>query len=307
MIRDNQRKKGLTLGFYLPDIIPGPASYSEFENLIDQKIDLLSFYWSWGLGKSVTPFTWIRAILAENKIPLVTWEPWVIPPDDESPASSIVDTNFSLSRIIQGCFDDYILFWARRLKPIEGQIFLRPMHEMNGNWYPWCGMTNGNEPRQFILAWKHLRHLFDDEGLTHVKWVWSPYVFSVPDTVENEIQHYYPGDSCVDWIGLDGYNWGVSREWSHWQTFEEVFEAAYRMVTQLTEKPVMIAETGCAESGGSKAIWISDALASIRENHRRILAVTWFNANKECDWRIESSQASLSSFKKNWPKTERRV
>ena len=305
MVSNNRETKELALGMYLPDVIPGVGSYAAFENLLATKISLISFYWSWGLGNSETPFGWTRAILDENKSPLITWEPWVIPPDFNNPASSISDKTYKLSSIIDGRFDNYIRFWAKGLKTIEGEILLRPMHEMNGNWYPWCGVTNGNRPEEFVLAWRHLRHVLTEEGLSHVKWVWCPYALSVPRTSENEISCYYPGDRYVDWMALDGYNWGDTRDWSCWQTFDEVFAAAYRIVADLNTKPIMIAEMGCAESGGSKAKWIRDTLASIQEGYPRLRAVTWFNANKECDWRIESSETSLSSFRAGWSRKER--
>jgi beta-mannanase len=177
---------------------------------------------------------------------------------------------------------------------------------MNGNWYPWCGTVNDNRPQEFILAWKHLYGLFARERLDHVKWVWSPYALSVPTTAANEMECYYPGDEYVDWIGLDGYNWGDTREWSRWQTFESVFGCAYRAVTRMSAKPIMIPEMGCAESGGSKATWIRDAVLSIREAYPRLGAVTWFNVNKECDWRVESSDESLSSFRENWRSKSKR-
>ena len=65
---------------------------------------------------------------------------------------------------------------------------------------------------------------------------------------------YFPGTEEVDWVGLDGYNWGTNREWSGWQSFREIFSEAYDLLTQLApEKPFMIAEVGCAEEGGDKA------------------------------------------------------
>jgi hypothetical protein len=65
-------------------------------------------------------------------------------------------------------------------------------------------------------------------------------------------------------------------------------------------KPIMIAEVGCAEEGGNKDVWIEEAFKALKDRFVRIRALVWFNVIKECDWRIESSQKSLTSFRKNW-------
>jgi hypothetical protein len=60
----------------------------------------------------------------------------------------------------------------------------------------------------------------------------------------------------------------------------------------------MIAEIGCAEAGGNKATWIQEAFRALSEIYRRVEVVVWFNINKECDWRIDSSPEALNAFRK---------
>jgi hypothetical protein len=66
----------------------------------------------------------------------------------------------------------------------------------------------------------------------------------------------------------------------------------------LGDQPVMIAEFASAESGGNKSAWLSDAFAKIKSGYPRMKAVTWFNTNKETDWRVNSSDATLEGFRK---------
>jgi beta-mannanase len=40
-----------------------------------------------------------------------------------------------------------------------------------------------------------------------VRWVWSPYVSCGNCTAFEKV---YPGDAYVDWVALDGYNWGTA-------------------------------------------------------------------------------------------------
>ena len=243
-------------------------------------------------------------LLKSGFIPMITWEPWRWPQRMEGGRRPEDQPDFSLAMILKGKYDDHIRNWARDLKQISGPIFLRPMHEMNGNWYPWCGRVNGNRPEEYIKVWRHIRSIFNETGNDRVMWVWSPYAHSVPDESGNEIWRYYPGPKGVDWLALDGYNWGETQGWSTWQSFEEVFGKGYDRLAQLSaDKPIMLAEVGCAEEGGDKGKWIEESFGMLGNKFSRIKALVWFNINKECDWRVESSLKSLKGFRKgltNW-------
>jgi beta-mannanase len=170
------------------------------------------------------------------------------------------------------------------------------MHEMNGNWYPWCGTVNKNTPPDFIKAWKHLQAVFYQAGTHRLEWVWCPYCQSYPTHLKNKIETYFPGDDALDWVGLDGYNWGTTQKWSSWQGFDELFAPGYSMFNNLSKKPVMIAETACTEQGGDKAQWIKEAFQALKDQFPRIAMLIWFDILKECDWQILSSQESLKAF-----------
>jgi mannan endo-1,4-beta-mannosidase len=68
-------------------------------------------------------------------------------------------------------------------------------------------------------------------------------------------------------------------------------------VTTISKCPVIIGETACAETGGSKGQWITDAFKKIISDFPRIEALVWFDIKKECDWRIGSSDESLKAFR----------
>jgi beta-mannanase len=283
------------MGLYMPDgFIEASRRALEQQLFLERKFHVLSFYVAWGPGNGRPDLEGIEEVLRSGFVPMITWEPWQLPgsgrPEDQP--------EFSLSSILSGKYDDYIWNWALDLKKLRAPIFFRPMHEMNGNWYPWCGSVNGNKPKECVDAWCHIRSIFRRANNDRLVWVWSPYARSVPDEPDNEIRHHFPGTEEVDWVGLDGYNWGTNKEWSGWQSFRDVFEDGYRRVAQLApDKPFMIAEVGCAEEGGSKPRWIREAFEALRGRFSRIKIMVWFNINKECDWRIESSQESVTSFR----------
>ena len=57
--------------------------------------------------------------------------------------------------------------------------------------------------------------------------------------------------------GLDGYNGGTMLPWGGWLSVEQIFGPSLTVIRALaSQKPIMIAETGCVEGGGDKAAWI---------------------------------------------------
>ena len=77
-----------------------------------------------------------------------------------------------------------------------------------------------------------------------------------------------------------------------------VFGPSYDELAAMTDKPMMIAETASAESGGDKAAWIKKGLLEdVPSRLPRVRAVVWFHENKEADWRIDSSAGSLAAYK----------
>jgi len=102
----------------------------------------------------------------------------------------------------------------------------------------------------------------------------------------------------VDSIGLDGYNWGTSQSWgSWWQHPGEIFDATLTRVHAMTTKPVTITETASSELGGSNAAWITELFAWL-DDHPEVQGLTWFDYDKETDWRVRSSQSATDAYKK---------
>lgn len=125
-------------------------------------------------------------------------------------------------------------------------------------------------------------------GATNVKFGWTMNSVSVPNTTENSIDKFYPGDSVVDIIGIDGFNFG-----NPWLTYTQIFDSALNTVYKYN-KPIILTSMACAE-GAKKPAWIADAINQIRLNSK-ITGFIWFNENKERDWRIWSDASSLATF-----------
>jgi hypothetical protein len=109
----------------------------------------------------------------------------------------------------------------------------------------------------------------------------------------------YPGDEYVDWTCLDGFNWGVRHGSPGWLSFNQVFRKTYRQVVRLApSKPMIIAETGSSEKGGSKAAWIKNALNVIPHHYKKIRGLIWFDVNdRGTGWPIETSRKARRAFR----------
>ncbi len=261
---------------------------NKLETDASKKASIIMFYQAWGLTGSAQDFqtAWMNQIRANGSIPMETWEPWDY-------TAGVNQPGYSLSSIATGKYDTYITKFALAAKAWNHPFFLRFAHEMNGRWYPWDEQANGNKPGQYVTAWQHVHNIFTANGANNVTWVWSPNVEYPGSTPMSQL---YPGDSQVDWIALDGYNWGTTNGYG-WQTFTSVFGSSYNTITAITNKPLLVAETAASEQGGNKAQWITNSLTKEIFTFPRIRGFIWFNENKEADWRIESSNAALNAFK----------
>jgi Glycosyl hydrolase family 26 len=192
-----------------------------------------------------------------------------------------------------GSQDGLIAAAADALARYRRPVFLRWAWEMNGDWFDWGGPKNGNNPAGYIAAWRHLHDIFVAHGATNVAWVWGPNAGSVPAASWNDMARYYPGDQYVDWVGVSGYLMGR-------ETPDSLFDGIVRNYG--SRKPVMLAETGAVEKGGSvKADWI-DQLARWVVGHPSVAAVVWFDTDNDKgtgkNWRIDSTPAALAAYQR---------
>jgi hypothetical protein len=264
----------------------GPSDLTRldrFERAAGKRAGLVNVYQAFGRTK-FDPAV-LELISARGSLPMVTWEPW-------NPTQGIEQPAFSLRRIRGGAFDAYVARWAAAAAAWGRPLVLRFAPEMNGDWNPWSTGVNGNRASEYVAAWRHVHSLFRRKGADNVAWVWSP---NVVYRGSSPLAGLYPGDRYVDWVGLDGYNWGRSRPGRQWQGFDGVFGESLRLVRRLTRKPLMLSEVASSEVGGNKAAWIAEFFAGLRANPD-VLAFVWFDYDKETDWRIDSSVRSRRAF-----------
>jgi hypothetical protein len=222
------------------------------------------------------PATW-----AEGSVPMVSWMPWI--GNDKT-----VDYD---AQIASGQYDAYLADWAGRMKQFlagpdsaygnddDRRAYVRFAHEGNGNWYPYSPAYGGASATSYVAMWRHVHDVVTAGGLdsTRLSWVWSMY----NDTAYPgpAVADLYPGDAYVDWVGIDGYNWGNLHEPAEtWETPAEVFGAMTTAIRRITTKPLSVDEVGATTSGrtvSDKAAWITQYFDWAAANDVRM--TMWFN------------------------------
>lgn len=245
-----------------------------FESEVGRKTDMHAIFIGW---YEPFPMRYAPSVRDQGKTLVLFWEQYDV----------------TLDEIINGSSDDYIDKFARGARAYRGPIMLVPFHEMNGNWAPWSGTLPGNSPAKLIAAWKHIHDRFN--GINNVKFAWNVNNGSQPNTPENAIKNYYPGNRYVDYVTVDGFNDG-----NPWLTWSQLFDDVLSELAQY-HKPIYILSMASAP-GPQKAEWIKDALSVEIPKHHELAGWIWFNQNKEANWLINSDPASLEAFKKGIPK-----
>ena len=98
---------------------------------------------------------------------------------------------------------------------------------------------------------------------------------------------WWPGNSYVNWVGIDGYFTNSS------SVFASVFGPTIVYVRTLTHDPILITETS-ATPVASQPAKIADLFAGIRLYG--LLGFVWFNSVDKVDWRL-SSPAAIAAFR----------
>lgn len=239
-----------------------------------RRMDVEINFFDWTKSNEIAKF--LRDTRSKGRLPVVTIEPFTTDSGDAA-ATLMSDT-------VSGANDRFIRANARAVKG-DQLVLMRFSHEMEliGN-YPWS--TPDREA--FISSYRRYVDIFREEGVTNVRWIWSP-------AGNPEALGYYPGNDVVDYIGLTvlGFEAWDLRWGDHVQSFDEIFGAKYERFKHFG-KPVIIPELGVSGDYNHKKAWLAQAFSSLA-NYDLLVGVIYFNAfNAENawmgdrpDWRID--------------------
>jgi hypothetical protein len=251
---------------------PQESAVTSFEQTIGRKLAIDHLYTHWGAPMPVAVAGWD---LGNGTIPMITW------------AAARTDL------IAAGRYDSLIRASALELKSLHRPVMLR--------WFPEMALPaygqDAVSPASFVAAWRHMHAIFVAAGATNVRWVWCPNHNAFAQGIA---QVYYPGNSYVDWVGTDGYNWALPV--AMWSSFAQIFEPFYKWGLP-TGKPMIIGEYGTVEGApGAKAAWFRQADQEIKTKFPALRAVVYFNSDhlnfdRYFNWQVTSSKSALAAFR----------
>jgi beta-mannanase len=269
-----------------------PEKLVQFEKLVNKKTSIAHYYIGWESLNDPQLISQFDKIHQYGWTPMLNVNPYYF---SQCPA-----TNLPLYQAIaEGKCDEFLESAGKNLSQVNKPFYLLFAWEMNNDQNKWSVISTGSTSADFVQAWRHMHDVFSKAGASHVIWVFTP---NIPDVTQTPYSALYPGDNYVDWVGLDGYNWGTTQSWSQWLSFSEIFKAPYHSLTTIApSKPVMLAEINSTDQGGDKAAWFKDMLTKqIPTNFPQIQAVVIFNEDRSdqenVNWKIQSTSNSLKGF-----------
>jgi cellulose synthase (UDP-forming) len=288
------------IGVFAPDKDNGISvnkNVSEVEQILNKKMDIISFYLAWNKNIDSSFFNeTLASVYNRGAIPMITWEPWLNTFLDSLPEDKHVNES-----IIAGHLDTYINEFSIELKKINQPVFLRFSHEFDNPFYPWYDNT-ANASDKFKEAWVHVHDIFKENGVENVIWVWNPWK---PENIKT----FYPGPDYVDWFGVNILNYATLKDQDNWYSFKDLYDSFHNAFQNLPETPVMISEYGVLKDGDNQRKWFSSFFNILKNEFDEINAIVYFNSKSDnnlpdgtessnyFDWTISKGQIPENGFK----------
>jgi hypothetical protein len=156
-------------------------------------LDTFAAFIGWWPGKS--PQWFLQQASSLGATPFISWEP------DEVP----------LQDITNGSWDEYLALWAQTIRAYGQPVYLRFAHEMNGLWYSWSKQG----PTLYKEAWRHVFDVFQAQGATNARFVWTPdgLIGKPINEWKRGVVKWYPGRKYVSDIGMSTVEFHTSVQW----------------------------------------------------------------------------------------------
>lgn len=232
-----------------------------------------------------------------------------------------------LDRITHGEWDTYLDGIAHDLNALGVPVIFRLWMEMNGSHNPymaqWQGGVGTGEAK-FVAAWRHVWNRFNAQGATinnaggHVIFVFCPQAF----VDAGDWRNYWPGDSYVDWAGIDTYRNTFDDDVNSpgtGQDFLQFFTKCHNGsgFNHTTNKPLLVCEGGWQQgliatagdgftydkdgtgNGGTDRAYIFYMRSAIKSYPDVLGYVAWNNKSKTWNDYIDTSTTSLTLYS-NW-------
>jgi hypothetical protein len=206
----------------------------------------------------------------------------------------------NLDQILAGSADADFERIGRSLGAINHTIYVRLMHEMNGNWYSYSATNVSDGERKYREAFRRGVTRMKAAGGSNLRFVWCPNVRQ-PVWGGNPLVNFYPGDDVVDILGLDGY---AGYRPTTPLTFNLVFDGAVDEICAIeASKPLWLCEWGMDAwdySSAEKERFFDDARAALSSPaYNRVRASLYFHSTQEgYRWQVDDPVTCLDNYQR---------
>ncbi len=203
--------------------------------------------------------------------------------------------------IMRGKYDEYFRRLALDIKEYARPVMFRLNNEMNTDWTSYSGIMNLLDPDIFVMTWRRLFDIFEENGVDNVIWIWNPIAKSCPYSGWSEDLCYFPGREYAHLLGGTSYemnNYPDSAE-NRMTTFASHYGNLYAKNQPYFEKwGMIIGEFACGSGGNSgdsagmelgrngdaQAKWVEGMFEELYAENpapyaKQIKGLIWFNCN----------------------------
>jgi hypothetical protein len=220
------------------------TSNQEKENLIAadgyKDIAIVSSEIAWEIDKNnLLDTNYLQQVYRRHAIPLIVWNPW------QKYSSGLTKGNDQMQEILAGKYDKLFSSFATRIAGLNKPVFLRFINENTTDKHSLFTYSDC-KPDDFKAAWQYVHRKFDEAGADKVIWIWNP-----PDAAKAD--DYVPGNTYVDWLGVNILDTNRSSPETELNTFDSVYRPYHSLQLFKSGLPVILTET--AGSAANRLQW----------------------------------------------------
>jgi hypothetical protein len=259
------------------------TSVTNLESQVGRKFNIIYRYHDFsGSGSGAFPDSYEKTLSDSGHLIMDDWQTVIYS----------THQNLTWADVAAGKYDSTVIDpEALRIKAFGKRIFLAFDHEMDA-----MTSTSGTAA-EYVAAYRHIYNEFAQLGVTNVIWVWTVTGYGARDSI---ISTFYPGNSYVDWIGYDPYNF-ASCHHTAWKTFNQTIDPFYKWLESngYGSKPFMLPEYGTVpdpSDPSAAANWYLQ-IPGVMATHPNIKAMlTWDDSSGSCNTMLTASPGELAAF-----------
>jgi hypothetical protein len=201
--------------------------------------------------------------------------------------------------------------WATKVRRYGKPIYVSLHHE------PETSDDRASGTADYVAAWTRFAQVMRTGGGSHVRlmWIMTDASFGPEAQPWQRAELWYPGDTTVDAVGVDAFNWYSCRDRAEpWRSLESLVEPAHVFAAAHASKPLWVAEFGSVADPADptrRQQWLIDAAQlPNKQGWEGLRGMLYFEDRHgaefpACDWRLSGSAATPLAHLADVPRAPR--